>query len=332
MRTTTVATALLLATSGLLASAQSDFSSFVYPVEDAESETYHFMDTVMVEYVSNFATVSIWTFCKPGIGEFRFVQEAPGSNATVPVVLNLTSATPCWFNIRSAENDKFGANSQTFNVIGQERKGGRRTFGLGNPPSKQSSVPSSLPSPTPTTTTPKTTPTSTLSTGTTESSGVTSSTQPSTVQTSDAERNTSNPATGIPQPGSDAAPSPGLSAGASAGIAVGVTAAVLALGFVGFLWLWRRKRRGDQAPGEGQPPPIGPYGQGFKYSGDIYSNVEAPPNYAPPDPTAQPHPYHHQQHPQHQFGGELGTVNTPREMGDAWPVNGYGQRTHEMAG
>ncbi|KAK0663391.1 hypothetical protein QBC41DRAFT_329271 [Cercophora samala] len=339
MRTARAAAALVFAASGLLASAQSDdsssFSSFVYPVPGGDSETYHFMDTVMVEYISNFASVTLWTFCKPGVGETQFIQKAPGFNATVPVVLNLTSATPCWFNIRSPD-EKYGANSQTFNVIGQERKGGRRTFGAGNPPSAQSSSSPSSSSPTPT---PTPTPSSSLVT--TSSGSLSSTSQPSTTQTDDSvpgpnetgestSTTTLARATGIPQPDSTETPSPGLSAGASAGIAVGATVLVLSLGAGAFFWFWTRKRRGEKIPVEGQQqPPIGPYGHG-----DVYAKVEAPPNYASSVPAGYHHSYQQQQYAQHQFGGELGAANAPREMAgaDVWPANRSGRRAHEMAG
>ncbi|KAK4175213.1 hypothetical protein QBC36DRAFT_28089 [Triangularia setosa] len=333
MGTTTVATTLLLVASGLLASAQSDFSEFVYPVPDGDSETYHSMDTVMVEYISNFETVAIWTFCASGAIETKFIQAAPSFNATVPIFLNFTSPRPCWFNIRSAAGDKFGANSQTFNVIGEERKGGRRAFGAGNPPSKQSSSPPVLSS------SPTQTQTSTVLTSTTASASVSSSTQPSVSQTADDANSGANktnesvstattaPATGIVQSNSSETPSPGLSVGASVGIAVGATVVVLASGFVGFCWFWRhKKRRGEKLPAKGQQPPPRPYGHG-----DVYAKMEAPPNYTSLGPAGHHHSYQHQQYHQHQFGGELGTENSPREMGDPWPVNGYGQRTHEMA-
>ncbi|KAK4675047.1 hypothetical protein QC764_501800 [Podospora pseudoanserina] len=323
MRTATAATILLLsAASGLFVSAQSDgpsqFSSFLYPVQDDDSETYHFMDTVNVQYISSFTRGTLWTFCKPGIGETQFIQEAPGFNATVPVLLNLTSATPCWFNLRSPD-EKYGANSQTFNVIGQERKGGSKTFGLGNPPSKESASPSQTQTQTQTTTS---TSTSTSASSTTQSS--TTQTDAAANQTDDSSR---TPTSGSVQPSSNDAPSSGLSAGASAGMAVGVTVAVIAVG-AGAFWLWRRKRRGGKLPVEDyQQPPTGPYG-----NGDVYAKVGAPPNYATALGPATHHSY--QQYPQHQFGGELGTANSPMEMGgtNVWPANGLGGRAHEMAG
>ncbi|KAK0710371.1 hypothetical protein B0T21DRAFT_340624 [Apiosordaria backusii] len=329
MRITTAATALLPAVPGLLVSAQSNnqelnpslMPSFVFPVEKDEPETYHFMDTVMVEYISFFANVTLWTFCKPGVGEMEFVQKAPGFNATVPITLNFTSATPCWFNVRTGadhRHDAYAANSQTFNVIGQERREGRKTFGAGNAPSRQSSSLSSSVAPSP---------------STTVSVTGSSSTQSSASRTGDAGSSNDNNAgggaltTGTNRPSSSEAPSSGLSAGTAAGIGVGVAVGVLALGLGIFFWFWKSRKRNQEAyAAEGQHLPPGPYGHG-----DVYAKVvEAPPKYASPGPEAAHH--HSYRHRQYQFGGELSTANTPQEMGDTRPGIGYGRSTHEMAG
>ncbi|KAM7191513.1 hypothetical protein V8F33_008864 [Rhypophila sp. PSN 637] len=98
---------------------------FIYPTAD---QIYNLMDTVNVTYTSAFPTPNLYTFCDGGDRQVS-LQRAPSYNSTVPIVLNFTSATPCWFNLRPGTEPGFGANSKSFTIIGQERRSGSRVFG-----------------------------------------------------------------------------------------------------------------------------------------------------------------------------------------------------------
>ncbi|KAM7215281.1 hypothetical protein V8F06_009332 [Rhypophila decipiens] len=98
---------------------------FIYPTAD---QIYNLMDPVNVTYTSPFPTPNLYTFCDGGDRQVS-LQRAPSYNSTVPVVLNFTSATPCWFNLRPGTEPGFGANSKSFTIIGQERRSGSRVFG-----------------------------------------------------------------------------------------------------------------------------------------------------------------------------------------------------------
>lgn len=160
------------------------------------------------------------------------VQAVPGYNATVPIELNFTSATPCWFNLRPGTIAGFGENTPSFNIIGQERDSGRRVFG---PP--LASTTSALPS---------TTPTPRSSASTTEAAtsgydrawelGASSTTNPDTSATTAA--NSASTATSTPDTNGS-----GLSVTVAAGIGAGVAFGVLAIAGGVFAWLWRARRR-----------------------------------------------------------------------------------------
>ncbi|KAL2259716.1 hypothetical protein VTK26DRAFT_6507 [Humicola hyalothermophila] len=186
---------------------------FIYPTE---GHIYNYMDTVNVTYTSPFPTPNLYLFCDGG-GREVSRQRALGYNASIPVVLNFTSATPCWFNLRPGTLPGYGANSPSFIIIGQERGTGSIVFG----PSSES--PSSTSTSTPTTSNGET---------------VTSSTDGVNAEGSRVDAGTSSQADNL-APGNN---SSALSAGAAAGIGVGVAVAILAVaGGIFALW-WRRKR------------------------------------------------------------------------------------------
>lgn len=143
------------------------------------------------------------------------MQRAVGFNATVPIVLNFTSATPCWFNLRPGTLPGFGANSPPFNIIGQERGSGSRVFG---------------PSLTPTISPPPFT--------TSGSKGEAPTGDPAAPVTGSAGDSTTSPA---PTP-ENSTGGGGLSAAAAAGVGVGVAVGVLVLGVGAFVWFWKTRR------------------------------------------------------------------------------------------
>ncbi|KAM7206052.1 hypothetical protein V8F20_002834 [Naviculisporaceae sp. PSN 640] len=179
---------------------------FAYPTTD---QLYNLMDTVNVTYTSPFPTPDLYTFCDGGNRQVS-MQRAPSYNATVPIVLNFTSATPCWFNLRPGTEAGFGANSPSFTIIGQERASGRRVFG---------------PELSPTITLPPYTPSGPGGTNPTETE---SGNDPS-------------------EPGkTDNVSGSALSTGATAGIGVGAAVGALAIAAGVFLW-WRRKRAQERS-------------------------------------------------------------------------------------
>ncbi|KAL2021859.1 hypothetical protein VTK56DRAFT_6454 [Thermocarpiscus australiensis] len=202
---------------------------FVYP--SGSTVTYNTLDTVMVTYISTYDSADLYTWCmidKPGSARLIYQQKSPGFNATVPVLLNFTSATPCWFNLRNAADPADGVNSGGFNIIGVERSEGRRTWG----PSDLSETSSSLPT------------SSTSSISSTASAAQAPAT--TTVSTDNSNGGSSN----LPNASESASSGGGggLSSGAAAGIGVGAAIGVIALAG-GAILLWRRqRRRGGSAP------------------------------------------------------------------------------------
>jgi hypothetical protein len=160
-------------------------------------------------------------------------KSAPAYNATFPVVLDLVSAGPCWFNLRPGTVAGFGANSPSFNVLGQERSSGPMVFG---------------PSSTPTASTSSTTTITTTSAATTSRTGTSAATTPAP----GSESGTSSSVTPTPTAVSTANGG-GLSAAAAAGVGAGVAVGVLAFAGGVFAWFWRRRRRNRIPPEREQP-------------------------------------------------------------------------------
>ncbi len=132
-------------------------------------------------------------------------------NGSTLILLNFTSSTPCWFDLRPGMDAGHGANSGAFSVLDGDR--GHITVGLG-----QTGLPSSTSS------------ASSLETGavTTTSQLATSSASAQPVQNS----------------GGD-----GLGAGASAGIGIGVGVAVIAVAGIIAGWVWWKKRKRQASAG-----------------------------------------------------------------------------------
>ena len=164
------------------------------------------------------------------------VFTVPGFNNTAPVLLNFTSATPCWFMIRTGPDRVEDAkNSAHFNVIGVENKAGRRIWELESDPAESPSGSMTNPPASPTSATPTQQPSRRPSgdddagdnnRGRSSSGGGTESTERS-----------ENPA----PPGDDEGPG-GLSAGASAGIGIGTAVGLIAVAG-GAFWIWWRRRQ-----------------------------------------------------------------------------------------
>ncbi|KAK4443363.1 hypothetical protein QBC34DRAFT_443413 [Podospora aff. communis PSN243] len=195
---------------------------FVYPTKD---QIYNFMDTVNVTYTSPFPTPNLFTFCD-GVS----VQRALGYNGTIPYILNFTSATPCWFNLRPGLVAGFGANSEAFTIIGQERASGSRVFGPDNTPTV---------SPPPFTTSPAQTP----------PTGPNGSVQPPSTGVEGTETRTlgsgNTAGAAVVSEGGES----GMSTAASAGIGAGVGVGVLAFGLGAFVWWWKRRGKKSRMQG-----------------------------------------------------------------------------------
>ncbi|KAH6844922.1 sulfate transporter family-domain-containing protein [Chaetomium sp. MPI-CAGE-AT-0009] len=174
---------------------------FIYPIA---GQVYNKMDTINVTYTSPFPTPNLYLWCDSG-GRNVLKQAAPGYNATVPITLDFTSATPCWFNLRPGTVAGFGANSRYFDLIDEERESGSRVFGPGG----------SAPTPTQ------------LSTATSASKGSSSPTK------THVSANTS-----VMPPAASSTPSDSTAGrGAGVGVVLLAVCGVLA-------WGWRQRRRG----------------------------------------------------------------------------------------
>ncbi|KAK3301452.1 uncharacterized protein B0H64DRAFT_38748 [Chaetomium fimeti] len=181
---------------------------FIYPIS---GQVYNKMDTVNVTYTSPFPTPNLYLWCDSGSRNL-LTQAAPGYNATVPVTLSFTSATPCWFNLRPGTVAGFGANSRHFDLIDEERGSGSRVFGPATPTTQLS-----------TTSTPE---------------GSSSSTK------THVPANTSGmPPAASSMPSDSTTGRSGLGIEAAAGIGAGVGVGILAVCGV-LVWIWRQRRRG----------------------------------------------------------------------------------------
>jgi hypothetical protein len=233
---------------------------FLYPTEDLVVRT---MDTIEVTYTSPFPSPNLYAFCDGGSRQL-LMQPVPGYNATVPILLNYTSATPCWFNLRPGTKPGFGANSPQFNILGEEREEGGKVFGVESSTSTSSTSSSASSTTTPTKpTTPPAAETATTTTTTNQSSSSSTSgsgvSAPTDSQDQPNNGNESQP-TGL---GASSTTAPaaaanssgdGLSAAAAGGIGAGVAALVLAGagGIFAFLLRRRRRRTRDRMEQEGE--------------------------------------------------------------------------------
>ncbi|KAK3904433.1 hypothetical protein C8A05DRAFT_31804 [Staphylotrichum tortipilum] len=235
--------AVLLA-SGVAGQDPSKKPKFAYP-PDGSSKVFNLRDTVMVTYTAFYDTGTLYTFCEPGKGKLIYQQQAPGFKATVPVQLNFTSATPCWFNIRTGKDGIDGENSATFSLIGEERVGGSRVFGLETDPdagtttTTSSSSSTSVRTSSSSSSTLSSSTTSSASVTTTSTSGSTSVSSTSSLSSSTSTNSSTTESTSPPG-GAGGASGGGLSTGASAGIGIGAAIGVLGVAAVGFAFWWRR--------------------------------------------------------------------------------------------
>ncbi|KAK0668104.1 hypothetical protein QBC41DRAFT_356921 [Cercophora samala] len=192
---------------------------FIYPTE---GHTYQHMDTVNVTYESPFPTPTLFGWCDGGSTNF-YDQRAPGYNASIAVLLNFTSGTPCWFNLRPGRVAGYGANSPQFNLLGVERASGGIVHGP-KPFKSKSAPPQSL-----TTSSISTTAVSTASQvhASSEQHEPTSATTPNSPQADEKYRGDGG----------------GLGGGQSAAIVIGAIVGVLILTAGLFFWWKKRARR-----------------------------------------------------------------------------------------
>ncbi|KAK0630475.1 hypothetical protein B0T17DRAFT_616125 [Bombardia bombarda] len=237
--------ALFLTNVAVLTNAQDDAhwqSNFSFPTD---GQIFHTMDTVLVTYTSPFPSPRLYVWCGPGGPSQEFSEDAPPFNASFPVLLNFTSAKPCWFNLRrigyeevtsatNATEAAEGVNGFEFNVLGSVRDGGPQTI-VASSFTSTSTTSSSLSSPT------------SISTTTSDSS------TPSSAPAGSGGNSIAAGSTG----------SGGLSAGAAAGIGVGVAIAVIALAAGAVVWLRRWKKKVRESPSIMHPDGGG--GDGLRY-------------------------------------------------------------------
>ncbi|KAK4183619.1 hypothetical protein QBC35DRAFT_507757 [Podospora australis] len=300
-------------------------------------EIYHKGDTVVVDYTAFFERVTVWVFCdQPKAARFIYEKKAPGFKGSIPIKLDFTSATICWFNVRSGP-DKGGTetNGPGWHILGTERSGGPKTFSIDDDATETTSTTtttttSSTASQTSTSSSTTSTPSSSSTTET--GGGVITSSDTNSNEDTNREPNGAANASQDQTSNSSSTSSGGLSAGAAAGIGIGATLVVLAM--AGGLFFWLRRRKGAAATGEQQEQ------QQLKpvYDSDTPA-PQHPPQYSPhyqatelgePDNTPKPPPqYKHQ----YRHATELNSVNAPHEISTsghgptAWARGAY-----EMAG
>ncbi|KAK4171526.1 hypothetical protein QBC36DRAFT_350290 [Triangularia setosa] len=211
---------------------------FIYPTE---GHTYQHMDTVNVTYESPFPTPTLFGWCDGGSRNF-YDQRAPGYNGSVAVVLNFTSGTPCWFNLRPGRVAGFGANSPAFNLLGVERSSG----GIVHAPDTSGSEPAASPS---------------LSSSTTPSSSSTTLGGVAPTGSQVHEEGTVGSSEQAPRPSSQLEQESGekfrgdgggLGGGQSAGIVIGAIVGVLIIAAGLFFWWRKRSRKTGQQDYAGQ--------------------------------------------------------------------------------
>ncbi|TPX10355.1 uncharacterized protein E0L32_008760 [Thyridium curvatum] len=112
---------------------------FLYPPKGL---TFHYLDTVNVQYTSPFDKPTLLTFCDGG-GRQVYKDPVPQYNATYPVLLNFTSDTVCWFDLRPGQEPGHGANSPSFTLLSNQRV--QTTLGLSISTSTSSTISSSAP-------------------------------------------------------------------------------------------------------------------------------------------------------------------------------------------
>ena len=243
------------------------------------------------------------------------MQRVPGYNATVPMILNFTSATPCWFNLRPGTLPGFGANTPPFTIIGQERGSGSRVFG-------PSETPNVTPPPFTTGAGGTRPPTPTDQTLTQGNGGGSTTALSQSTNGANAAANNQSGETGS---------SSSLSAGASAGIGVGTAIAVVALAGGVFAWWWRKRKNQNNMNGNGngisengevtQHAMEGGAGGGAAgkeyYTGNVPVSASA---YTPSTSAYSPAPCYQ----------EMDTAHGPMEIGSSQHQGGYQAAKHEM--
>ncbi|KAI1075440.1 hypothetical protein F5B20DRAFT_559725 [Whalleya microplaca] len=94
-------------------------NQFLFPTAE---QSFHYLDTIEVQYQSNFSAPSISVWCKIDETSAPWVKSTTnvdGFNASALVPLQFTKATICWFELRQ---DELGINSPTFGYIAEKDK------------------------------------------------------------------------------------------------------------------------------------------------------------------------------------------------------------------
>lgn len=201
--------------------------TFLYPVGD--NLTLYYLDTLNTTYTSPFASPLLYIFCDSGNDFSTYQRYRPSyvapANAACPsipvrsqpaapfngstlVLLNWTSSTPCYFDLRPDTQAGHGANSDSFTLEVDVK--GQTTAGLEPPPATSAST--------------------------------TSSTTTSSTATSSSAAGGAGGSAGASSPSTTSSASSGLSAGAAAGIGIGVGLLVILLAAAAGAWFWRRRK------------------------------------------------------------------------------------------
>ncbi|ROW06778.1 hypothetical protein VMCG_04015 [Cytospora schulzeri] len=94
-------------------------ATFIYPTG---GESFYTLDYVIVTYQSTFASPSLYTFCSiNGVTQQMHVQDAEPNTGSVLVHLNVTTNTPCWFELSPEENAGESVTSEKWTVLARTR-------------------------------------------------------------------------------------------------------------------------------------------------------------------------------------------------------------------
>ncbi|KAK7699421.1 hypothetical protein SLS64_011717 [Diaporthe eres] len=104
--------------------------TWIYP---KGGEVFHQLDTVNVSYQSSYPEPWLYTFCYENetantVRQIR-MQEAEPNDASMLILMNFTTLTSCWFNLRKNTSSNTGSNTKKWSLTEIKRQSGPITTG-----------------------------------------------------------------------------------------------------------------------------------------------------------------------------------------------------------